>query len=83
MFITDFEKSLMNAISKIFNALGLSEELRRPIKLQGWLFHYSQCLIRTFSKYYNIEKIEKVMKEILYFTLCSVYKMGSIKPVDY
>ena len=32
MFITDFEKSLMNAISKIINSFFLNEELGIPIK---------------------------------------------------
>lgn len=54
--ITDFEKALMNSITEVINEFHLEEELSRHIKVQGCLFHFSQCLVKTFSKYYPKKK---------------------------
>ena len=40
IIITDFEKSLLNAIKETINFYHLNDELSRVIKIQGCLFHY-------------------------------------------
>lgn len=57
--ITDFEKGLINAIIGTINNFHLNEELKRNINIQGCLFHFSQCLIKTFTKYYSKKKSQK------------------------
>lgn len=69
MVISDFEKALLNGIQNALNEFNINEQLKRNIKIQGCLFHYAQCLIKTFSKYYNKNKITKNMKQILYILL--------------
>ena len=73
IIICDFEKALMNAIQNSKNNFHLNEQLNRTIKIQGCLFHYSQCLFRTFSKYYSRKNTTKQMKQILYILLYAPY----------
>lgn len=73
IIICDFEKALMNAIQNSINNFHLNEQLNRTIKIQGCLFHYSQCLFRTFSKYYSRKNTTKQMKQILYILLYAPY----------
>lgn len=73
IIISDFEKALLNAIRNTIDHYHLNEELSRNIKIQGCLFHFSQCLIKTFTKYYPKSKITKEKKIILYVLLYSPF----------
>ena len=71
--ITDFERALMKSISDTINLFHLEEELSHHIKIQGCLFHFSQCLVKTFSKYYPKKNVTEEMKKVLYVLLYSPY----------
>ena len=50
--ICDFEKALINGIQNTIDEFRLNDALKKTIKIQGCLFHYAQCIVKTFSKYY-------------------------------
>lgn len=72
IIISDFEKSLLNAIRNTINYYHLNEQLSRNIKIQGCLFHFSQCLIKPFTKYYPKSKITKE-NNIICFIILTVH----------
>lgn len=76
MIISDFEKGLLNAIEETINKYKLNEELSREVRIQGCLFHFSQCIVRTFSKYYQKNNFRNE-KNIIYFIIFSVFKLAS------
>lgn len=71
--ITDFEKALINSIQTTIKTFRFDQILGRNIRLQGCLFHFSQCIIKTFSKYYRKDKVTKEMKIVLYVFLFAPY----------
>ena len=73
VIICDFEKGLINAIQNSINNFHLNEQLNRTIRIQRCLFHYAQCLFKTFSKYYSRNNTTKQMKQILYILLYAPY----------